>query len=185
MLNFLGRDSPPTIPNSSKLAARFQPDTRKCTEVQSTLSIRECNPSFNRVYVTSREDPSSPPLRGLPRSGRKNDCSSEVSSFLSLSNSAAGQPRDTVESLERKGKERKGKGKKKTNVFPDEKIEMIVTAYNLSEFYIALRLYANAIPRCRGSCREYSLIMSTCLHGSTLPSRLISTPLMRDLMKCI
>ena len=111
MLNFLGRDSPPTIPNSSKLAARFQPDTRKCTEVQSTLSIRECNPSFNRVYVTSREDPSSPPLRGLPRSGRKNDCSSEVSSFLSLSNSAAGQPRDTVESLERKGKERK-EGKK-------------------------------------------------------------------------
>ena len=111
MLNFLGRDSPPTIPNSSKLAARFQPDTRKCTEVQSTLSIRECNPSFNRVYVTSREDPSSPPLRGLPRSGRKNDCSSEVSSFLSLSNSAAGQPRDTVESLERKGKERKERKK--------------------------------------------------------------------------
>lgn len=111
MLNFFGRDSPPTIPNSSKLAARFQPDTRKCTEVQSTLSIRECNPSFNRVYVTSREDPSSPPLRGLPRSGRKNDCSSEVSSFLSLSNSAAGQPRDTVESLERKGKERKERKK--------------------------------------------------------------------------
>ena len=123
MLNFLGRDSPPTIPNSSKLAARFQPDTRKCTEVQSTLSIRECNPSFNRVYVTSREDPSSPPLRGLPRSGRKNDCSSEVSSFLSLSNSAAGQPRDTVESLERKGKERKERKKERKWEEEEESVE--------------------------------------------------------------
>ena len=113
MLNFLGRDSPPTIPNSSKLAARFQPDTRKCTEVQSTLSIRECNPSFNRVYVTSREDPSSPLLFEVcPGAGGKTIVRAKFRAFYR----SRILPRDSLETRSRasKGKERKGRkeGKK-------------------------------------------------------------------------
>lgn len=112
MLNFLGRDSPPTIPNSSKLAARFQPDTRKCTEVQSTLSISECNPSFNRVYVTSREDPSSPLLFEVcPGAGGKTIVRAKFRAFYR----SRILPRDSLETRSRasKGKERKGRKERK------------------------------------------------------------------------
>lgn len=78
-------------------------------KVQSTLSIRECNPSFDRVYVTSR----APPFEVCPEAGGKTIVRAKFRAFYR----SRILPRDSLETrsrarLERKGKERKKKRKK-------------------------------------------------------------------------
>lgn len=98
MLNFLGRDSPPTISNSSKLAARFEQTQENAAWTYISPVVMNTSPSpCIAIYVPwlNAGNPRSP---SLPWSDRKNNCSQapKVPCFLSFSNSAAGQPRDKL-----------------------------------------------------------------------------------------